>query len=352
MFWIVGGEGIIHALAAASGLSLFAWMSGQLEHSAWDGVTFYDLIFPLFLFLAGVSFPFSMSHKSGLSLNRAQLHLVILRRALMLVLFGCIYNGLLKFDWENMRYASVLARIGLAWMFAAYIFLNTNMQSRLIWLVGILLGYWGLLQLVPAPGYGAGDFSMEGSLVGYVDRLLLPGRLYNGVHDPEGILSILPAVSTALLGMYAGQLLKGELCPGHSGINRFKLLMGAGVALIAMGYLWGIVFPVNKNLWTSSFVLVAGGWSAILLGLFYLVIDVLEYRRWAFPMIVIGLNSITIYMLQTVFIDFGYITHSLFGGLQGYLPAEAQQIFEATGYFLVVWLFLYFLYRNRIFLKV
>jgi predicted acyltransferase len=351
MFWIIGGEGIFHALAKLTGWSIFLAMSYQLEHSEWHGFRFYDMIFPLFLFLAGVSMPYSLNKRIERGDSKQKIYLHVFRRMILLVFFGMVYNGFFKFEWETMRYASVLGHIGLGWFFAALIFLNYNKRGQYLWFFGILIGYWLMMVIIPVPGYGAGNLTMEGSLAGYIDRHLLPGRLYMGIHDPEGLLSTIPSIATALLGVLAGHYLRTEK------IRTTKLKKGlmigiTGILTLLAGLFWSIFFPINKDLWTSSFVLFSGGWSLILLSLFYLVIDVWNHRRWAFFFIIIGLNPITIYMCQAGIISFSGMSDFFFGGLISYFPEAGHDVLKAIGYTIMSWLFLYFLYRQKIFLKV
>jgi predicted acyltransferase len=351
MFWIVGGEGIFHALAKLTGWSALIWISSQLEHAEWNGFTFYDMIFPLFLFIAGVSMPYSLSKRINRGDSRKQIYLHVVKRMLLLVFFGMVYNGFFRFDWEHMRYASVLARIGLGWFFAALIFLNTKKRGQYIWFAGILIGYCLIMKLVPVPGYGAGDLSMEGSLAAYIDRLLVPGKLYRQVHDPEGILSTIPAIATALMGVFAGHYLRSD----KPELTKFKkgIIIGiAGLISLLLGYLWGLFFPINKNLWTSSFVLYAGGWSLLLLSVFYLIIDVWNRKKWAFFFVIIGLNPITIYLCQAGIISFRRTSDFFFGGLINYFPEPSHDLLNAIGYMFISWLFLYILYRLKIFLRV
>ncbi len=351
MFWIMGGENIIHALAQLTQWTLFIWLGTQMEHVEWNGFRFYDNIFPLFLFIAGVTMPFSLTRRMERGDSKSQLYAHIIFRGLLLVLLGFIYNDLLRFDFDNQRYASVLGRIGLAWMFAAIIFINTKTRGQIIWFSAILLGYWAIMMLVPVPGFGAGVLTKEGSLVGYIDRLFLPGRLYLTVHDPEGILSAIPAIGTALMGVLTGKFLKfkrEDLAPIKKGIY----ILIAGIISISLGWIWNLAFPVNKNLWTSSFVLVAGGWSLVYLSIFYLIIDVWKYKKWAFFFIVIGLNPITIYLAQAGMINFQSTTLYFFGGLLKSMPELWQNLFGVILYVGVSWLFLYFLYKKKIFLKV
>ena len=351
MFWIVGGEGIIHALAELTGWSLVLWASYQLEHVAWNGFVFYDMIFPLFLFVAGVAMPFSLTRRLERGDDRRKLTIHVIRRGLILVVLGIIYNnGLFRVPLEDMRYPSVLGRIGLAYMFCGLIVLNTELRARVIWFFGLLLGYWAAMKLIPVPGFGAGQLTVEGSLAAYIDRLLVPGKLYLEVHDPEGLLGTVPAISTALLGTFAGHFLRRDF-PGISGGRKALFLAGAGVVCLLAGWVWGFAFPINKNLWSSSFVIYAGGWSLFLLALFYAVIDVWGKRKWAFFFVVIGMNSILVYMAGSI-IDFAYTSDFLLLGLIQGLSESAKEMISWIGYVLVEWVFLYFLFRKKIFLKI
>jgi predicted acyltransferase len=362
MFWIMSGEGVVHALAKATGWPLMVWMSGQLHHTEWNGITFYDMIFPLFLFIAGVSMPYSMGGKAGKhgvaypyllpSTAKREIYGSMIRRTIILLFLGMVVNGLFKFNGlENTRFASVLGRIGLAWVFAGVIYLNFNVRGQVFWFGILLLGYWAAMELIPVPGYGAGVLTMNGSLESYIDRLLLPGRLHDKVHDPEGILSTIPAIGTAMLGIFTGQFLKLESAKWpmwKKGVG----LLAAGILLIGLGLLWNIAFPINKRLWTSSFVLFVGGCSLVFLSVFYLVIDVAGYKKWAFPFVLIGVNSIVIYLAAEGMIDFQHTANFFFGGIIGHLTQSWQPVWAAVSIVFVQLALLYFLYRNKIFLKI
>ncbi len=351
MFWIIGGEDIVHALAELTGWSLAVWGSIQLRHVEWDGFVFYDLIFPLFLFVAGVAMPFSLTGRLERGEDKRALILHVVRRGLVLVALGVVYNnGLFRVSAEQMRYPSVLGRIGLAYMFAALIVLNTRWRAQVAWFASLLLGYWAAMTLIPVPGHGAGQLTVDGSLAGYLDRLLIPGRLHLGVHDPEGLLSTIPAISTALLGAFAGHLLRSRHA-GVTAVRKVWILIGAGAVGLLSGALWDLVFPINKNLWTSSFVLYAGGWSLLLLAAFYAVIDVWGKRRWAMFFIVIGMNSILIYMAGLI-VDFGHSTDFFLQGLLRPFSEPARATLWWSGFVLVEWGFLYLLYRKRVFLRI
>ncbi|WP_102408854.1 acyltransferase family protein [Parabacteroides bouchesdurhonensis] len=351
MFFIMGGGSLFIALATLFPNPFFQAIANQMHHVEWHGLAVEDMIFPLFLFIAGISFPFSLAKQRLSGMTDAAIYKKIVRRGLTLVVLGFIYSGLLSFDFENMRYASVLGRIGLAWMFAAIIFVNTRTVTR-IWIVAVILvGYWLLLAFVPAPdGNGADVYSMEGCLVGYIDRMFLPGRLYLKIHDPEGILPTLPAIGTALLGMFSGEFVKLQK-KEFTGTKKVLYMAIVGCVLIVIGLIWSLFFPLNKNLWTSSFVCTVGGISTLLFALFYYIIDVKNCRNWTLFFTVIGMNSITIYLAQR-FINFSFTSTAIFGGLIGLFPETAQPLISAIAYISVCWGFLYFLYRQRIFLKV
>ena len=353
LFWIVGGHGILVALFKLTEWGWLGAIDAQLKHVDWNGFQAYDLIFPLFLFMAGVSTPYSLTRRLAEG-ARSEVIRKVIQRGLILVLLGIIYNNGLQWKGlENMRLGSVLGRIGLAGMFAQLIFVfNYETPKRLwAWLAGILLGYWAVMSFGHAPGFAAGDLTMEGNFASYVDRLLLPGKLHKGIHDPEGLLAVLPAIGNALLGILAGLWLRRS-AEEVSGDRKAAGLAIAGIVLLAVGGLWSFVFPLNKNLWTSSFVLWTCGWSSLLLASFYWLIDV---RGWlkAFGAFfaVIGMNSVLIYM-SGKFLNFDFTGQALFGGLARAFPPAVASVILVTGIFAVKWLLFWFLKRQKIFLKV
>jgi predicted acyltransferase len=349
MLWIIGGDALVQALANAFPATFFQTLDTQMHHVPWNGFHFYDLIFPLFLFLAGVTIPFSLVRRREAGEPLRPLYGKIALRTGLLVLLGCLYNGLLEFDFANMRYASVLGHIGIAWGLAAVLALHVRWRGLLLWTAGILLAYWAAMTLIPVPGHGAGVLTREGNLAAWIDRLLLPGRLCGGVFDPEGILCKFPATALALLGVLAGEWLR--LARPSAGAVKSAGLAAAGLACLGAGWLWGRWFPINKAMWTSSFVLFAGGWSLLLLALFHWVIDVQGFRRWSFPFTVVGMNAITIY-LGTKFVDFDHTAGLVFGGAAGLAGGRMQPVLLAAAVLLVEWGVLYVLYRKKMFLKV
>ncbi|MGE0020313.1 MAG: acyltransferase family protein [Draconibacterium sp.] len=351
MFWITGGQKIIYALATLTGWPVFKWIHLQMHHVDWEGFAFYDLIFPLFLFLAGVSMPFSFGKRLERGDSKASIYRHAFKRMLLLVILGMLYNRILNLDAEHLRFASVLGRIGIAWFFAVVIFLNANLRWQIVWFWGLLIFYYLIMQFVPVPGFGAGNYTLEGSLAGYIDRLFLPGKLHLEVLEPEGILSTIPAISTALMGVFAGITLRSEIGT-LSKLKKGLILILSGIVFLVFGKTWGSFFPIIKNIWTSSFTLYAGGWSLLFLGIFYLIIDVWGFKKWSYFFIVIGLNSITIYLVQYKIIDFNSTRDFFFGGIVQLVPESIAPLIGAIGYVACVWTFLYFLYRYKIFLKV
>ena len=353
MFWIIGGKALILALAAVLSVDLSEWLGHRMHHPEWDGFEPYDLIFPLFLFIAGVSTIYSIDNRLAKGDSRASLHRHFVQRGLILVLLGVFYNGLLSRDlasadgWGQMRYASVLGRIGLAYMFAALIASNTQWRAQLIWVVGLLVSYWAALRFYPVPEYGAWDLDPGHTLTDYIDRHLVPGKLYKGDRDPEGLFAVIPAIATALLGCLTGQLLKRN---DIDGLRKTRFMAIGGVVCLGLAWLWNMEFPINKNLWSSSFVLNCAGWSLLLLSLFYLVIDVWQFRRGTLFFTVIGSNSILIYMAPS-FLDFDYTNESLFGGILS-LTGDFKTLLLAVTLLSFKWGLLYYLFRKKIFLKV
>lgn len=357
MFWIVCGEGIFHGLADATHLPFFEGVSRQLHHTTWNGFTLYDLIFPLFIFIAGISMPFSfgkkLDHLNGAERQVAKkgLYRPLIVRCVALILLGMVVNGALALPgYAETRFASVLGRISLSCFFAAIIYLNCSFRTQLIWLFVLLFGYWALMSWVPVPGFGAGVLTPEGNLSGYLDRQFLPGLVLRGDYDPEGYLSTIPAIGTALLGIFTGRFLRNSDL-GYTPMKKAMMLLGAGILFLLLGLLWNIWFPINKNIWTSSFVLFCAGCSLLLLGVFYLIIDVFKWQAWCRPFVWLGMNSILIYMASHGIVNFKYTSEAVFGGLMHLAPERFHEALLWTGVAVIQFGFLYFLYKKRIFLK-
>ena len=354
MLFITGLSSLMIAICHALGCD-GSWFAQQFHHVQWNGLHFQDTIFPLFLFLAGVSFPFSCAKSLERGLTRGRVARKAFRRALTLFAFGLIYNGVLKVGFGDVVWGSVLGRIGIAWFCAAFVYLYLPGKARVALAVAILVGYWAVMASLVAPDHpDALPLSPEGNISGYLDRLLLPGKLtIPGLYSNQGILSTLPAVVTALLGMFTGDYVRTSCA---SGGRKVAVLLSAAACLVLAGLLVAFGFgagsmPLNKILWSTSFTLVVGGYSMAMFAVFYWVIDVKGFSGWTFFFRVIGMNSITIYLAQKI-IPFRSVSEFFLAGAASHLPEAWADVVIRVGYVAVCWLFLLFLYRKNVFLKV
>jgi len=278
---------------------------------------------------------------------KSQLAKKAVKRAFILVILGLVYNGVFSNGFENPRFASVLAQIGLAYMFAALIVIySKSFKSTLYWLGGILVGIGIIQLLVPVPGIGAGVLTPEGCINGYFDRMFLPGRLYGGSFDPEGLLCIVSAVTVTLMGSVAGHILRDKT---NNNSKKIKMLLAVGASAIVLALILSTFYPIIKACWTGSFNLLTGGIGFILMTLFYWIIDVKGWKKWSFFFRVIGMNSIFIYLL-TDMADPMRISNYLFGWTE--LLGGFGEIMSISGSILLVWLLLYYMYKKNIFLRV
>jgi predicted acyltransferase len=366
MFWIIGADGAAKALAEMlSDKGMIPSTAGniigeQFEHAEWEGLRFYDLIFPLFIFVTGVAIVFSLMRLIEQD-GKSTAYWRVLRRSLLLFALGLVYGGVTESwpdsgvseSWPDIRLLGVLNRIALCYLFASLLFLNLRLPGLIVAFVAILAGYWALMTFVPVSEIGVGSYAKDANLANWIDAQYLPGRKWNGAWDPEGLLSTLPAIGTCLLGVFAGLLLKEPSLQPH---QKTLWLMGAGISMIALGVLWGLQFPIVKNIWTSSYVLVCGGLSALLLGVFHQVIDAWERRNWATIFIWIGASAITLYFINGI-VGFHPLATQLVGGdvgtfVDSYLtPGAGSFLAHAVGLLLAVAL-AGFLYRRKILLRV
>ena len=334
-----------------------------LEHAEWNGWTPTDLVFPFFVFISGVSIPLAFANRLERGGNRRELHLKVIKRTLIIFALGVFLNGFPYFELATLRIPGVLQRIAICYFFASIIFLNTKLRTQILITIALLLLYWALMRLVPAPGFVAGDLTKEGSLASYIDRVVFGKHVWAQakVYDPEGILSTIPAVSTALMGVLTGQWLRSEK-------SRYEKVAGmfvVGAICVAIGWAWNSFFPINKALWTSSYVLFTGGLALQVLALFYWLIDINGYRRWAKPFEIFGLNAIALYVGSGLMAELlGLIKVSSDGAsvsLQEWIfehlfaswasPINASLAFAIA--FVLVWLALmWILYRRKIFISV
>jgi predicted acyltransferase len=321
MFWIAGGEEVVHALYKGSPNGLFSFLHTQMDHQPWVGVHFYDLIFPLFVFLVGASSVFSLTRLIEQQGKAGALKRIFIR-SLVLYCFGLLVYGGISKGLDEVRWMGVLQRIALAYFFTGLVFCLFRPRGMAVVCASFLLGYWGITSLVPVrdfnlqtshlatqgltppsaetraaflatTNYVRGRFEDGLNVTQHFDYQYLPGRKWDGAYDPEGMLSTLPAVATCLLGVFAGLLLRSN----RTDQQKVVLLLGAGLAMLIVGFLWGLQFPVIKKLWTSSYVLVAAGYSCLFLAAFHQMIEIWQWRKWCLPFVWIGMNAITIYMI-------------------------------------------------------
>jgi predicted acyltransferase len=318
-----------------------------MEHVPWAGFHFEDLIFPLFMFISGVAIPFALVSKLEKKVPKNELAMKAFKRALTLVFLGLIYNGVFSNGFENPRFASVLSQIGLAYFFAAMIVIYTKtFKQTIYWLGGILGGIAIIQLLIPVPGIGAGVLTPEGCINGFIDRMLLPGRLYGGPFDPEGLLCIVSAVTVTLMGSVAGHFLRDKHTSDQVKIKTLSLI---GASAIATALILSTFYPIIKACWTSSFNLLTGGIGFLLITLFYWIIDVKGWKKWSFFFRVIGMNSIFIYLLYDL-VDVGRTSKYIFGWTV--LWGEFGQLISVIGAIMLVWSLLYYMYKKGIFLRV
>lgn len=334
-----------------------------LLHAKWHGCQFADFVFPFFLFIAGTALSFSLSKYTSDHRPTPQVYQRILLRVLALFALGLFLNGFPAYDWSHIRIMGVLQRIGLAYLLATVSILNLSQRKQ--WALGaiILLGYWMALIWIPVPGYGAGNLTPEGNLGAYLDRVILGSNhlLKGGDFDPEGLFSTLPAVVTVLAGYWTGDWLRQQPVARDTSIR----LVMFGLMNLVIGYSWGLVFPWNKQLWTSSYVLWTAGWALLVLAFCYETIEVRGWWQWGWPFKVMGLNAIF------VFVGSGFLARVLlytFVGAGENPPNTYQWIYE-TGFkswagpyngsllFAMTtvglwWLISYGMYRRGWFLKV
>ena len=302
MFWITGGGYLVAVLAKYTGAGWLKVLAGQMEHVKWDGFHFEDLIFPLFMFISGVAIPFALVSKLEKKVPKAELTKKAVKRGFILVLLGLIYNGVFSNGFEHPRFASVLGQIGLAYMFASLIVIySKSFRQRLYWLGGLMVGISIIQLLIPVPGIGAGVLTPEGCINGYIDRMLLPGRLYGGPFDPEGLLCIVSATAVTLMGTVAGHLLRDKKISDQ---QKLKLIGITGGSSIVVALLLSTFYPIIKACWTTPFNLLTSGIGFLLMTCFYWIIDVKGWKKWSFFFRVIGMNSIFIYLLYDL-VDVG-----------------------------------------------
>src|SRR5881296_319828 len=337
----------IAAMVLVNNPGTWAAVYAPLTHARWHGLTPTDVIFPFFLFIVGVAIPLSRP-----TVGR------VLRRAAIIFALGLVLNGLPRFDWATIRIPGVLQRIAVCYLVAALLFLTTGWRTQAIVTAALLLGYWGAMTLVPVPGHGAGDLGPEGNLAAWLDRAVLGPHVLRltRVYDPEGILSTVPAVATTLLGVLTGQWLTNARARSVTVVG--MVLAGAVACLV--GVVWGLVFPVNKALWTSSYAMLTAGLALLVFAACYAAIELRGWRRWAAPFVVLGVNALLLFFLSTLvarvltLIEVGGATLQQTIFVRAFAPWAAPvnaSLAYAVAYLLAWWAVMWLLYRARVRLR-
>lgn len=349
MFWILGMEEVGVEIAKGSDAPWAQFIGRQLDHAAWSGFHFLDLIFPLFVFLSGMSVVFS-SEKAVATLGRSGAAWKIVKRSVILYLLGVlVYGGLSNAAHPDARWMGVLQRLAICGLAGGLAYLYIPRKGRMVLLAALLLGYWALMTFVPVPGFGAGNFTEGQNLADWFDSQYLGGFKWEGkAHDPEGLLSTLPAIGSALLGIFAGEWIRH----GTGTLWRKAVTLAlAGLICVAAGWAWNMQFPVIKKLWTSSFVLVAGGYSMLLMAAALAVVDGMGVRRGLRPFLWIGMNPITLYLSHSV-VEYDKISTYLLGGPIANAFGVWHELVIAVGVVALGILFAWFLHSRKIFLRI
>lgn len=337
---------------------------GPLLHADWHGCTPTDLVFPFFVFIVGVSIPYAFGKRMDQGQNKSSIYKKIIRRVLIIFGIGLFLNAFPLFDFGTLRIPGVLQRIALAYGFAALIFLNTNWKGQMYLGIGFLLLYWILMAVVPVPDTGVASLDPETNLGAWIDRTLMPGHLWSQsrVWDPEGLLSTLPAVVSAMSGALTGLWLRTN----NEDYKKVVGLLGIGAILIFIALAWDLFFPINKKIWTSSYVLYTSGIALLVLGILYWLVDILNYKKGIQPFVHFGMNALIIYTLSSVIADiFFYVKWSAADGthmniktwihqtfFMSWLSPKAASLGYALFNVLLLYLIAWWMYTRKIFIKV
>ena len=345
MLWIIGGAEVLISLCKASGIGFLGNVEVNFDHT-WGQFHFYDLIMPLFLFIVGVVMPVSFRNRLKRGSTKKQLYRHIIKRFIVLYILGLIASGhLLTYNTAKIHlWTDTLHAIAVGYLVSSILILEVSRKWQIVITAGLLITYWLVMALIPVPGHGSGIYEPDLNLALYIDNAVLG-------HWQEGsgwtyIITNMTFICSVMLGVFAGQLLLSEKKP----LKKAGLLALAGIWSVIAGRLWGIWFPIIHHLWTSSLVLFAGGISFLLLALFYLVIDIWGYKKWAFFFVVIGMNAIAVYVATHLF-DFKLIGNVFVGDLLKHLGSWSGFV-ESSAALAVIWLIMYYMYRNKTFIKV
>lgn len=346
LFWIIGAEAILKGLDRVLNSPATNFISTQLDHVEWTGFRFYDLIMPLFLFIVGVSIPFSYRRRLERNPSKAALWPHIIKRFILLWILGMAVQGnLLDYNWSNMKfYSNTLQAIASGYLIASVLILYLRVSWQVIGTVLFMLIYWAIIALVPVPGFGAGVITPEGNFAIYFDKLVL-GSFQDGT-PYSWIISSLNFGATTMLGVFAGYLLQSEIKITRKAV----FLVIAGISLIILGSIWNLWLPSVKHIWTSSFVLFSGGICMLSLSLFVLLVDQLNFKKSFVFFTIIGMNAIFAYCASHLF-DFGKVADVFVLGLKPYV-GEWYRFLRALGGFGILYLILWQMYKHKIFIKI
>jgi predicted acyltransferase len=352
MFWIIGGAVIVREIAKVWPDGFTRFLEYQTHHPSWVGYRFIDLIMPLFLFIVGAAIPFSLLKRKEKGQSSKTIYLHVFRRWGLLFFLGMIMTGLLKFNFGHIYYTGVLQKIGWTYLFTALIVLNT--PKKIWWYIvpGCFIVYWLISSYVPVPGIGAGIYTPEKCLHTWVDQKFLPGEFnpkFYGHGSANGILGTFGTVGISLAGVLAGCFIKDN---NRSGNSKALRLLGMGIAVAVLGYLFWYsgLNPSIKMIWSSSYSMISLGYSLMLLGVFYWVVDVKGWKKWGFGFMVIGMNPLFIYFIQAP-VNFSGIAKYFVGGIADHSGIYKGLILLTSALGLKL-LLLWYLYVKKIFIKV
>jgi predicted acyltransferase len=346
MFWIIGGRKIFQGLDGVLHNSATQWINAQLNHAEWFGFTFYDIIMPLFLFLVGISMVFSFRKRLSQEPSKKKLWKHIVVRFVWLWIFGMIVQGkLLTYDIDQIKlFSNTLQAIAAGYVIAALLILYLPLLYQIAATIGLMLMYWALLVWIPVPEISAGVYSPEGNVALLIDKSIL--QSFQDGTTYTWILSSLNFGATTMLGVFTGYLFQTQV----NASKRVYWLMIAGIALIGCSQLWAPFHPIIKHIWTSSFVLYSGGICLVMVSIFYLAVDVLGYRKWTTPLVIIGSNAIAAYVSAHIF-DFKLIAAVFVRGLEQYVGLWYPFVLSLGG-FLILYSILKYMFDRKIILKI
>lgn len=333
-----------------------------LQHASWNGCTLADVVFPCFLFIVGLSSAIGLNNQIKVK-SKSALYGGIVERSVILFLLGILLNAIpYHFDFETIRIFGVLQRIAVCYLICSVIYLNTTTKTQILIFLGILWGYWFLMTQVPVPGYGANQLTVEGNWATYFDQMLFSApHLFAKIYDPEGFLGTIPSIATTLTGVITGRLLLAPI----SSKMKFYIMTFIGCVFLFLGWFWGYSFPINKDLWSSSFVLWTSGYALVVFALCFLIIDILGYSRWSLPFKIFGMNALFAFVLHVILLKIQsmfylplkngtednfkvVVTDYLFGGF----AVQNAALFYSICFLFLNFLVVAVLYRYKVFIRI